>query len=349
MSDMLNRLLRPPITLFFEKLYPHIPFNDKALWFFSRRYFIEGWNAEEQTWNPLKEKLRAFTRSGYRILLNFCTEDATGPVEAAHTRDIYLQCVETINSLHRSLSIRLSMKMSQFGCFHPNAHLDAFGKETAEHVICSARRYGNIGVTFDGERLVHAEAVCEFARAMQKKYGNIAVRFQAYNPDFEKFFAAFRKRTKQEGMIIPVGVCKGAYHEPTALAADKTRENMLEGVLDCVEEGYPVSMDTNDHGLINDAREELRRWVFRNKPRPSFGLLYNIKPRLACSLKNVGEAVYIYFPVIKQRSANADADANAKRQWEKFAIRRMLERPLYLAYPVQSLVGYGTKKDGYFT
>lgn len=346
MSDMLNTLLRPPVILFFEKIYPYIPVNDKILWFFSRQYFVEGWNPKEQNWTPLKKHLRLFTQNGYRVLLNFCTEDAVSPVEAAYTRDIYLQFIGAINALHCSVSVRLSMKMSQFGCFHPNPHLDAFGKETAEHVIRSASRYGNIGVTLDGERLIHAEEVAAFSRAMQKKYGNVAIRFQAYNPDFNKMLPEFIKQNITENNIIPVAICKGAYHEPMALSAAKTRENMLEGVLDCVEEGYPVSMDTNDHGLIHETREELRCWVFRNKPRPSFGLLYNIKPWLARNLRNANEAVYIYFPVIKKREIAAET--HSKKQWEKFAIRRVEERPLYLFYPFKSAIDRLLKKDIYF-
>lgn len=346
MSDALNRLLRSPAIKFFENIYPHLPHQDNLLWFFSRQYFLEGWSAKEQNWTPLKKQLRLFTKTGYRVLLNFCTEDATGPIEAAHTRDTYLEFIESINSLHCSLSVRLSMKMSQFGCFHQNTHLDAFGKETAEHVIRSARRYGNIGVTLDGERLVHAEEVALFVRAMQKKYGNVAIRFQAYNPDFNKMLQEFIKRNIMENNIIPIGICKGAYHEPTALSADKTRENIIEGVLNCAEENYPVSVDTNDHTIIEDIREELRCSIFRNKPRPSFGLLYNIKPWLARRLKNAGEAVHIYFPVIKKRETGADA--GSRKQWEKFAIRRVEERPLYLLYPFKSLADRILKRDNYF-
>lgn len=346
MPDMLNCILRPSVVLFFEKIYPHIPTNDKMLWLFSRQYFIEGWNAEEQNWTPLKKRLRLFTRNGYRVLLNFCTEDAMGPTEAAYTRDMYLQFIEAINALHCSLSARLSMKMSQFGCFHQNTALDAFGKETAEYVIRSSRQYGNIAVTLDGERLVHAEEVALFAHTMQKKYSNVAVRFQAYNPDFEKMLLKFRKQNIAENNIIPIGICKGAYHESTALSADKTRENIIEGVLDCVEEEYPVSVDTNDRALINEIREELRCSVFRNKPRPSFGLLYNIKPWLARRLKNAGETVYIYFPIIKKRETIEEK--SSKKQWEKFAIRRIEERPLYLLYPFKSLTDQMLRKNNYF-
>lgn len=346
MPNMQNRLLRPPAVLFFEKIYPAVPKNDKILWFFSRHYFIEGWDAQEQNWTPLKEHLHLFTRNNYRVLLNFCTEDATGPVEAAYTRDIYLQFIETINALHDSLSVRLSMKMSQFGCFHPNAHLDTFGKETAEYVSYSARRYGNIGVTWDSEPFKYFLAMLSFAQITNKKYHNQAVRFQGYNPDFEKILAEFRRRNIAENNIIPIGICKGAYHEPTALSADKTRENILKGVLNCVEEGYPVSVDTNDHALIKEIRAELRCSVFRNKPRPSFGLLYNIKPWLARRLKDSGETVYIYFPVIKKRETNTDA--GSKKQWEKFAIRRAIERPLYLLYPFKSLVDQILRRNNYF-
>jgi hypothetical protein len=346
MSDILNRLLHPFVRFFFDKIYPRIPRNDALLWFFAKQYFIEGYDPVAKNWNPLAEKLRAFGNANYNILLNFCTEDAATMQEAARTRDIYIEFIRIINAFRLESSVRISMKMSQFGCFHPDEEMNAFGKKTVKRIIRFARWRGNIGVILDGERLIHAETVANFARAINKKYGNVGVRFQAYNPAFETLLHAFIKKNMAERNIIPVGICKGAYRESAALSENAAIENIIEETVNCAENEYPVAVDTHDYRrVINAIREELKYSVFRNK-RPSFGLLYNIKPHLARQLKDSGERVFIYFPVIQGRKTRTEN--TEKKQWEKFAIRRLIERPLYILYPLKYAMDRLLGKNSYF-
>ncbi|MDO8600040.1 MAG: hypothetical protein Q7R73_00260 [bacterium] len=336
MSDMLNRLLRPPIRFFFDNIYLHIPLHLKTLWFFCKQYFIEGWNEIKENdkikkdWSPLTEKLSTFTRADYNALLNFCTEDATSLQEAAYTRDVYCEFINLVTTLNLQKNVSLSIKMSQFGCFAPDGLLDAFGRDTATYVVRYARQR-NIAVVFDGERLQHAPAVKTFVRELAQRYPNIAIRLQGYDPHFIEETTRFVETNIKMGIIIPISVCKGAYDEPDGLSAKETEVHIRWAAQYCRRVDYPIEVDTNDGELIRTARSI------------SVGMLYGIKPALAKQLKQEGYRVHIYFPVIT-KTQNDEQNP----RWEKFAIRRLVERPLYLLYPFKSLLDRLLGRNSYF-
>lgn len=329
MSDTLNRLLRPFVKFFFDNLYPRILFHQQILWFFCKHYFVEGYDPIAKNWKPLEEKLSRFTGAGYRILLNYCTEDATTPAEAEETKKIYCEMASRVAELQLADMVSVSMKMSQFGCFSHDAPLECFGLNTAESVVRFAWQK-NIRVIFDGERLEHAPAVKIFAAELAKKYRTIGIRVQAYDPYFNEETTRFVETNLRKKNIVPLAVCKGAYDEPDALSEKETRENILWAVRYCRAVDYPVELNTNDEKLIRASRAI------------DVGLLNGVKPRTAKRLKQNGYRVSIYFAVAKK------AGYKRNPRWEKFAIRRVEERPLYLFYPLKSFADRVLQKNSYF-
>lgn len=330
MSDMLNRLLRPPIRFFFDNIYPFLPFHLKILWFLCRQYFIEGYDHLAKNWEPLKEKLLALTRTDYGVLVNFCTEDAASLHEAEYTRDIYCEFINLITTLNFQTKVSLSIKMSQFGCFASDGALDASGRDAVTHVARYARTRG-VMVIFDGERLKYAPAVKTFVRELARSCPNVGIRLQAYDSYFREELERFVRQNLREKLLIPISVCKGAYEEPDALSEEETRKNILWAIRYCRAVDYPVELDTNDEKLIRASRAI------------NVGMLYGVKPALAEQLKQEGYLVHIYFPVIKKES-----EYEQNPRWEKFAIRRLVERPLYLLYPFKSLVDRILGRNSYF-
>lgn len=330
MSDMTNRLLRPFIKFFFDNLYPRIPFHRQILWFFCKHYFVEGYDPTAKNWKPLEERLSRFTGAGYRILLNYCTEDAATPAEAEETKKIYCEMASRVAKLQLADMVFVSIKISQFGCFSDDAPLACFGLNTVESVVRFALQK-NIRVIFDGERLEHAPVVKIFAAELAKKYHTIGIRVQAYDPHFNEEATRFVETNLRKKNIVPLAVCKGAYDEPDALSERETRENILWAVRYCRAVDYPIEIDTNDEKLIRASRAI------------DVGLLYGIKPRIAKKLKQDGYRISIYFPVIKKESGYQH-----NPRWEKFAIRRLIERPLYLFYPLKSLADRILHRKNYF-
>lgn len=330
MSDAINRLLRPFVKFFFDNLYPRIPFHQQILWFFCKHYFVEGYDPTAKNWKPLEEKLSGFTGAGYRILLNYCTEDAATPAEAEETEKIYCEMASRVAELQLADMVSISMKMSQFGCFSHDAPLACFGLNVVESVVRFAWQQ-NIRVIFDGERLEHAPAVKVFTAELAKKYRTIGIRVQAYDPYFIKETTRFVETNLRKKNIIPLAVCKGAYDEPDALSEQETRKNILWVVRYCRAVDYPVELDTNDGNLIRASRAI------------NVGLLYGVKPKTVRVLNHDGYRVSIYFPVIKK-----EAECERNPRWEKFAIRRILERPLYLLYPLKSAGDRLLRRNTYF-
>ena len=213
MSDFLNRLLRPFIKFFFNNIYPRIPFHQKILWFFCKRYFVEGFDPVSETWNPLLQKLRQFTKNDYRVLLNDCTEDAASLAEAARTRDVYCEFTDLIRAHNLQKNVSLSIKMSQFGCFSPDTVLASFGFNTTEDVVRYARQR-DVSAVFDGERLTYAPVVKMFVYELARKHRNVGIRLQAYDQYFKEETMWFVQANIKIKIIIPLSVCKGAYDEP---------------------------------------------------------------------------------------------------------------------------------------
>lgn len=330
MSDMINRLLRPFIRFFFNNIYYRVPFHQEILWFFCKHYFVEGYDPTTKNWKPLEERLSRFTGAGYHILLNYCTEDAATPAESEETKKIYCEMISSVAELQLANTVSVSMKMSQFGCFSHDAPLACFGLNTAESVVRFAWQK-NIRVIFDGERLEHAPAVKIFAAELAKKYNNVAIRLQAYDPYFNEETTRFVETNLRKKIIIPLAVCKGAYNEPDALSERETRENILWAIRYCRAVDYPVELDTNDENLIRTSRAI------------NVGMLYGITANAAQRLQKEGYCMHIYFPVVKKISGHEQ-----NPQWEKFAIRRLIERPLYIFYPLKSLADWILHRKNYF-
>ena len=338
MADFLNRLLRPLFKLIFLKLYPPLPWREKILWFFSKNYFINGTVDLLRTTTEL-------SKNGYFVFWNHCTEDAETFDDINNSYNFYLYFIECAKSIGRAPYVTLSLKMSQFGCFNQDKARACLGKYFLEMIIRFASGAG-MTVMLDGERLVYAEAVADFARKMNEKYANTGVRLQAYNPKFKELLDEIFFWNSLTKASLPLGFCKGAYNELPAVSAAATRENMIKGVRACYDKICPVSLDTNDHRLANEISLGILPRAPFGRPRPTFGLLYNVKPWLARQLKERGEIVRIYLPVI-----TGDQDRHgvpARGQWEKFAIRRLIERPVYILMPLKTFMDKILLRKDYF-
>ncbi len=290
------------------------------LWFFSRHYFVN----DIFKCGEITEEL---TRKGYGVLLNYCTEDAKDTMDVRDATFMYRSLVSIAAARNVSGGrVMLSVKMSQFGCFWENPEA---GQALEEMIHYAALR--RVPVMLDGEPLVYAERQVRFGMLMRERYRNVGVRLQAHNkanPDFFSLLQGIIRENIGTEDKMPIGICKGAYHESQACRMQETRRNFVAGVWRCLEQSQPVSIDTHDESLV----EEIGDLIAAEGPvptPPSFGLLYNVKPRFARRLKNEkkGSTVFIYLPVI---DANTD---HCDMQWEKFAIRRLLERPTYIFLP----------------
>ena len=327
MSELLNGILRPVLRFIFLRLYPLFPWRAKLLWFFSKYYFING--AED-----LVKITADFIKKGYFVFWNHCTEDADNFDDICSNVRAYFVFIELAEKYRLAPYVTLSLKMSQFGSFSQREYRSTFGRDSLTTIV---RRASSTGMTvmLDGERLVHARDVVAFGRKMNERYGNTGVRLQAYNPEFLSLVDDVIEYSHLKKTHLPLGFCKGAYNEPSAVSAKQIHWNMIEAVKTCYKEVCPMSLDTNDQKIAEKISIKILPRAPFGRPRPTFGLLYNVKPWLARRLKERGELVRIYLPVIMNKTSYGIPTGS---QWEKFAIRRLIERPLYVFLPFKMLL-----------
>ena len=329
MTQILNKALRPIFSFVFKWLYPIFPYHRKILWFFSRHYFVKGKK-------ECGAAIAGLTKKGYGVLLNYCTEDACCRTDIADAFGVYLQLIYLASKFNGpGRRIALSLKLSQFGCLGQDAE---FGMKVFESIVGYAAER-RIRVVLDGERLRHAEAILAIGQTMNEKYGNMKVRLQAYNPKFCDLLLSAVAEDGGRSRPVPLGICKGAYHEKSAFRVRETIENFMRGVVCSARCSHPVSIDTNDENLIKKLLS--MRFEDAEKPQLSFGLLYNVKPWLARKLKDSGSVVSIYLPVIDYN------DTQSGKQWEQFALRRLIERPVYIFLPFKLFVDRLLGRESY--
>jgi proline dehydrogenase len=233
--------------------------------------------------------------------------------EAAASRDEYLEAVERLSS--RSPQSTVSIKLTQFGL-----HLSEDAcRANVDRLIGAAARLGRM-VEIDMESSEYVERILQISSDMHASYGNVRAVIQAYlyrsEKDIERLCA----------LRVPVRLCKGAYHEPAAVAFQRKRDvdsNYVRLMKVLLERGNYPGIATHDERIIREAQRFARdRAILPD--RYEFQMLYGIRRDLARGFAADGCRIRLYVPYGKA--------------WYPYFMRRLAERPANLVFLARNLL-----------
>lgn len=140
--------------------------------------------------------------------VDYLGENVQSLEEARQSRDIYLQAQQEIAA--RAIRATVSIKLTQFGLdFSQEACL-----ANVEPLAACAQKMGS-RVEIDMESSAYVDRTLDIVRQLHQRYGSVRAVIQAY------LFRSERDVEALNSQKIPIRLCKGAYHEPPALAFPK--------------------------------------------------------------------------------------------------------------------------------
>ena len=170
-------------------------------------------------------------------------ENVTSLDEARESRDAYLKALDGIAD--SKIGSTVSVKLTQMG-------LDLSEHHCQENVTALARRAAELGtrVEIDMESSEYTDRTLEQVRRVHEATGNVRAVIQAY---------LLRSATDVDQLCaagIPIRLCKGAYHEPPAVAYQQKREVDLSYsrlMHTLLERGVHPAIASHDERLVREA------------------------------------------------------------------------------------------------
>ncbi|MBL8178249.1 MAG: proline dehydrogenase family protein [Bryobacterales bacterium] len=250
---------------------------------------------------------------GVLTTLDRLGENVTSLDEARESRDAYLKALGGIADSQTGSTV--SVKLTQMG-------LDLSERHCEENVAELARRARDLRtrVEVDMESSEYTDRTLNLVRRLHGSTGNVRAVIQAYllrsSADVDQLCI--------EG--IPVRLCKGAYHEPPAVAYQAKREvdaSYSRLMRTLLERGASPAIASHDERLIREAIAIAGE--FRRAPDTfEFQMLYGIRRDLQRELVRRGFRLRVYVPY---------GDA-----WYPYFMRRLAERPANLWFVVRNLL-----------
>ena len=252
-------------------------------------------------------------REGILSSLDHLGESVTSLDEAAPSRDEYLEAVERLSS--RSPQSTVSIKLTQFGL-----HLSEDAcRANVDRLIRAAARLGRM-VEIDMESSEYVERILQISSDTHASYGNVRAVIQAY------LYRSEKDIERLCGLRVPVRLCKGAYHEPAAVAFQRKRDvdsNYVRLMKILLERGNYPGIATHDEKIIREAQRFTRERAIP-PDRYEFQMLYGIRRDLARSFAAGGYRIRLYVPYGKA--------------WYPYFMRRLAERPANLLFLARNLL-----------
>ncbi|WP_035858402.1 proline dehydrogenase family protein [Cryptosporangium arvum] len=258
---------------------------------------------------------RDLIADGLAVTLDHLGEDVEHEAAAAETTAAYCALLDALAAAGLAPPAEVSVKLSAVG-----QRLDPqLATENARKICQSAAAVGTT-VTLDMEDHTTTDHTLDTLASLRRDY-----------PDTGAVLQAYLRRTETDCRDLAhagsrVRLCKGAYAEPesvgfeTALDVDRSYVRCLNVLM--AGDGYPM-LATHDPRLVAIG-EERARWYDRTPDTFEFQMLHGVRPDEQRRLAQAGYTVRIYLPY--------------GRDWYPYLMRRLAERPAYLALFARSLV-----------
>ena len=265
------------------------------------------------------EATRRLQADGLAVTLDYLGEDTTDADQAAAVAAEYVALLARLRAdgLARGGAVEVSVKPTAVGL-----HLPEHGEKTAAANlarICAAARNAGTTVTADMEDHTHAEATLRLVRELRVDFPDLGCVIQS------QLRRSAADCAELAGPRSRVRLCKGAYQAPEE-EAFLTRAEVDRSYARCLRvlmsgRGYPM-LATHDPRLIRitAAQAEL---TGRGPDSFEYQMLYGIRPAEQERLAGTGARVRVYLPY--------------GRDWYRYLVRRLAERPANLAFFLRSL------------
>jgi len=292
---MIDRILSPESS--FQKRF-----------FFLAKRFVAG-----ETVDDALRAVRALNEQGMSATLDFLGEDVSERGPALHTRDIYCEMLEAIQS--QGADTNVSVKLSALGLLIS----EEFAADNLLSIVERAGANKDPFVRIDMEGSACTAATLRIFERVFTANANVGVVLQAY-----------LKRTPAdvERMVelkARVRLCKGAYKESAQIAhpaMPTIRREYLRLAERLLSAGNYPGIATHDLRLITAIKE----YAARNgigAGRFEFQMLYGVRPHVQRQLVEDGYRVRIYIPF--------------GTHWAGYFYRRVLERKENAVFALSSL------------
>ncbi|URM98294.1 proline dehydrogenase family protein [Actinomadura madurae] len=253
---------------------------------------------------------------GLLVTLDVLGEDTHDKGRAEANATHYVELLERLGDAGLGTRAEVSMKLSAVG-----QTLDEdLALENARRV-CEAARSSSTTVTLDMEEHTTVDATLGIVQDLRRDFPDVGAVVQAYLRRAEEHCTELAYEGSR------VRLCKGAYAAPAAVAfTDK--EEVDRSYVRCMKvlmagKGYPM-LATHDPRLIEiaGALSDLHE---RDASTFEYQMLYGIRPQEQRRLAAQGAQVRVYVAY--------------GREWYRYFMRRLAERPANLRFFMRSLAG----------
>lgn len=258
--------------------------------------------------------LKKLAGDGMLGTLDFLGENVKSLEEAGQSREAYLAALDEISCA--DLPATVSIKLTQFG-------LDFSEDACCGNVVTLAERAAamNSRVEIDMESSDYTDRTLKVVTSLQHRLpGHVRAVIQAYLYRSEADIRMLSERK------IPVRLCKGAYHEPPAVAFPGKSEvdaNYVKLMKLLLNEGSYPAIASHDEKIIRQALRHIQEQNISHD-RFEFQMLYGIRRDLQRELVAQGFRLRLYVPY---------GDA-----WYPYFMRRLAERPANVLFLARNLL-----------
>lgn len=262
---------------------------------------------------------RRLQADGLQVSLDYLGEDTASQDQAAAVAAEYVALLGRLaaEGLTRDGRAEVSVKPTAVGL-----HLPEQGEKTAAANIariCAAARAAGTTVTVDMEDHTHVDATLRIVRELRADFPDLGCVIQSQ----------LRRSAADCAELAYAGsrvrLCKGAY-DPPEDAAFLARAQVDRSYARCLRvlmagSGYPM-LATHDRRLIEIGAAQA---VLTGRGAAGFEyqMLYGVRPAEQRRLAGTGATMRVYLPY--------------GRDWYRYLVRRLAERPANLAFFLRSL------------
>jgi proline dehydrogenase len=260
------------------------------------------------------QTVRQLNALGAMATLDVLGEEVSERSRAEAAVDEYTKLYEEIDE--HGLDANVSIKLTMLGLKID----EGFCRDNVERLAATAAKYGSF-LRIDMEDRTTTDATLRIYHALQPRYGNLGVVFQAY-----------MRRTLADIGDLPseganVRLCKGIYIEPRTTAwkgYETVRLNFMRALHKLFRQQVYVGIATHDEYLVCAAAELIDRYEVP-PDRYEFQMLLGVDEELRRILLDAGHRLRVYVPY--------------GRDWYAYSIRRLRENPEIARHVIRATLG----------
>lgn len=257
--------------------------------------------------------VRGLNAAGAMATVDVLGEEVTDRGKARAAVEEYLRVFDAIAG--EQLDANVSIKLTLLGLKID----EALCRDHVEQIARAAATHGNF-VRLDMEDRSTTDATLRIYHALQPRYGNLGVVFQAY-----------MRRTLADIAALPaegasVRLCKGIYIEPREAAwkgYDTVRLNFIAALKMLLAQKVYAAIATHDEALVCAATALLAEHAVP-RDRYEFQMLLGVDVELRRILIAAGHRLRVYVPY--------------GRDWYPYSVRRLRENPEVARHVLRALV-----------